>query len=67
MLDYRTGLICAVIANVNRNPKKRHTPFKPSDFMPKREFEESKVQNPEQMMQKIKLINAAMGGKVQEK
>ena len=29
----RAGLICSVIANVNRNPKTRSTPYKPSDFV----------------------------------
>jgi len=28
-----TSLICALLANANRNPKK-HRPFKPSDFDP---------------------------------
>lgn len=32
--DYRTGLICATIANVNR-PKGK-TPYKPQDFMPRK-------------------------------
>jgi flagellar basal body rod protein FlgC len=29
----RVGLICSVIANANRNPKKKSTPYKPSDFV----------------------------------
>ena len=67
MLDFRSALICAVIANVNRNPKKRHSPFKPSDFMPRREEQEPEKQFPEQMLQRIKIMNAALGGKVREK
>ncbi len=30
----RTGMICATIANVNRDPKKRATAFTPEDFFP---------------------------------
>ena len=34
--DYRTGMICATVANVNRDPKKKREPWKPEDFMPQR-------------------------------
>jgi len=34
--DARAALICAVIANANRNPKKRPRPFRISDFMPRK-------------------------------
>lgn len=32
--DLRAGIIAAVIANANRDPKKRREPFTPRDFMP---------------------------------
>lgn len=32
--DLRSGTVAAVIANTNRDPKKRPRPFTPSDFMP---------------------------------
>lgn len=32
--DFRAGQICAVLANVNRDPKARREPFSPRDFMP---------------------------------
>lgn len=32
--DMRAGIIASVIANVNRDPKRRAAPFKPVDFMP---------------------------------
>ena len=35
--DVRAGIIASVIANVNRDAKKRSQPFAPSDFMPFRE------------------------------
>jgi len=50
--DYHAGLICAVLANIHRDPK-RSNAFKPEDFMPGKT--ESKQQTPEQMMQIIKL------------
>ena len=30
--DYRTGQICQILANVNRNAKKQRTPYKTEDF-----------------------------------
>jgi hypothetical protein len=32
--DLRAATIASVIANVNRNPKKRSRPYSPKDFMP---------------------------------
>lgn len=32
--DLRSGIVASVIANVNRDDKKKPKPFKPSDFMP---------------------------------
>lgn len=32
--DLRAGTISAIIANANRDPKKRSQPFKPEDFFP---------------------------------
>jgi len=32
--DLRIGILCALIANVNRDAKKRPDPFVPADFMP---------------------------------
>lgn len=31
----QTGMVAATIANVNRDPKKRASPFQPEDFMPR--------------------------------
>lgn len=47
MDDIRTARVCAVIAEVNRNPKKRGAPWKIEDFMPKME---KKKQTPEEML-----------------
>lgn len=32
--DYHAALICAVLANINRDPKRTLQPYSPSDFMP---------------------------------
>ena len=60
--DYRTALICTVIANCHRDPKKRA--FQVKDFMPKK-VEESKPakQSPDQMLAMLRAWNAAAGGK----
>jgi hypothetical protein len=33
--DLGHGIVASVIANCNRNPKKKSTPFKAKDFMPR--------------------------------
>ena len=33
-LNYRAALICSVLANIARDPKKKGTPYIPRDFMP---------------------------------
>jgi len=58
-LDYRAALICSVIAEVNRNRKKRKKPYTPKDFMPK---EKRRRMTGEQMAEQLKLINIALGG-----
>lgn len=61
-LDYRTALICAVLANTVRDPKRRK-PFTPEDFMPKNK---PKHQTAEQIFSTVQLLNTAFGGKVSE-
>ena len=46
--DVRSGLICSVIANVNRDPEKRPEAFSVYDFMPfQNRGGEEKVVNPD--------------------
>lgn len=55
--DYRAGLICATLANVNRGKKGKT--FKASDFFPKTESkDEDYGQTPEQTYLKVRLFNA---------
>ena len=36
MENHRTGVVASVVANANRNPKKKPEAYKPSDFFPKK-------------------------------
>jgi hypothetical protein len=54
--DLRSGIVASVLANVNRDPKKRSKPFEPTDFMP---YYEKPKPSPEQLAHKIR---AALGG-----
>lgn len=57
--DGRVALIAALIANANRDPKRRSKPYQVDDFMPK----ERKKQTAEQMRDTVKVLHAAFGGK----
>lgn len=39
--DHRAGEVAAVVANVNRDPKKRRQPYKSTDFFPPRHPDEA--------------------------
>lgn len=56
--DRRIARICATLANVNRNAKKRKNPYTEDDFMPKAK----QTQTPEQMLEIVKALNNAYGG-----
>ena len=62
-LNYRSALICSIIANVNRNPKKKSKAWTPDDFMPARE---QKMMTDEQMYAQVQAINVILGGEVKE-
>lgn len=57
--DLRAGIICSVIANVNRGKKQKA--FKPTDFMP--ETAKKKPQTWEEQLSMVEILNAAFGGK----
>jgi len=59
-------LICAVLANINRNPKKKSKAFTVEDFMPKY-AKERKVQSAEEMLEIVKLWNKVLKGDEIEK
>lgn len=62
MLNYRGALICSVIAEVNRNKKKRSRPYTFKDFMPKKR--RGKLTG-EEMLERIVAMNAALGGEAE--
>lgn len=66
MLDYRTGLICAVIAEPRRDKKEHPKPFTPYDFMPEKEKQKQEpkpAQTPEEMLAIMKELSAALKGR----
>lgn len=58
--DIRTARLCSIIANVNRDPKKKPRPYTEKDFMPR----EKKKMTVEQMEIMLKGITTALGGEV---
>lgn len=62
-LNYRAAMVCAVIANTVRDPKKKTSPWTPDDFMPTRE---RKRMTDEQLFARVQSINAMLGGKTIE-
>lgn len=64
--DWRAALVASVLAEINRDKKKKSEPYTVSDFMP--EFgpasggAEDEAQTPEQMLAIVELWNAAYGG-----
>lgn len=63
--DYRAALICSVLAEINRDPEKKSTPFSPWDFMPKPAEEEEKPikrQSWEEILAAIEDMNADFRG-----
>lgn len=53
--DYRTLLICSTLINTILRPR---DPVTPEDFLP------PKPQTPKQQLAMVKILNAALGGKV---
>lgn len=60
--DLRIAQLCAIIANVYRDSRKRKKPFTAQDFMP--DFSEKQGQTPDQQIGMMKMLAAAMGGRV---
>lgn len=59
--DLRAGIVAATVANVNRA---KGTPAaKPTDFMPQFDAVEPEGPDPDLLLHKIELLNAAFGGR----
>lgn len=54
--DLRSASICAMLANINRNPKKRPQPFVPNDFLLIYDEEDLKQKRPKQSLEQMKAI-----------
>lgn len=63
--DVRFARLAALIANVNRDPKKKASPFKVEDFMPDYDeaYIEAEVLSPEETFELVKALAAGFGGK----
>lgn len=67
--DLQAGIIASVIAEGNRDSKKRPKPYTPLDFIPDfaNEFaqvaETKKAQTPEEQIAIVELLNRRFGGK----
>ena len=60
--DFRTALICSVITH---GPLKK--PKQPEHFMPEKQKKHPKKQTPEDLLTSLRLMNASMGGREEEK
>lgn len=60
---YRAAFIVSSIYNVNRDQKRHPDPFLPEDFMVKRA---TSKQTPEEMLEMVKHLHAAFGGRPPE-
>lgn len=60
--DVRSAIIASVVANSNRDPKKRKKAFTIEDFMPKFGQQEKRQQGWEEQLQIVEMLNAAFGG-----
>lgn len=64
--DYRAALVCSVVANCRMRGKGDDKVFTPDDFMPQKAAKPKKRQTPEDMLAVVKVLNAALGGRVVE-
>lgn len=60
---YGFALVASVIAEVNRDRKKRINPYTPNDFMPKENQKRKPVQTVDEQLAIVKILNQAFGGK----
>lgn len=58
---HQAAIVASVIAETNRDRKKRSRPYSPKDFMP--QFGKPKVQSWEEQLHIVTLLNEAFGGK----
>lgn len=59
--DLRSAIVASVIANANRDAKKRHKPFAFKDFMP--DFTPKEPKSWKDILEVVKVANAVLGGR----
>lgn len=59
----RSAMVCAVIANANRDPKKRRKAYTESDFIGHDDSAKPKKKSPEELLMAAQMANQALGGK----
>lgn len=59
----RSAMVCAVIANANRDPKKRKKPYTEADFIGRDRGGKPKKQSPDDMLKMAQMANQAFGGR----
>ena len=62
---YQAGIICYVLAEINRDAKVKPEPYKPEDFIPERYLGKGEVKK--QTMEYMKTILTAMSTKREKK
>ena len=62
-LNYRSALVCSVIAEVNRDPKRRKRPFTSDDFMPKKKSKDVGRLTSNEILERLRALNTILGGK----
>jgi hypothetical protein len=58
----QSALICSVLANINRDAKKRPKPYTPDDFMP--QTEAKKAQTPAEQAGALRAMVLMLGGEI---
>ncbi len=62
--DYHAALVCAVLANINRDPKRRPRAFTPQDFMWQLESPTGPAPADEDHLDDMLALGASMGAEV---
>lgn len=59
--DLRAAIVASLIANVNRDTKRRPEPFRPDDFMPYRQRDARAEQ--QDLSRRLRAVLGTMGGR----
>lgn len=62
--NYHAALICAVLANINRDPKRRPVPYQVADFMPQKAQPMASLMSEEDHLADLLALAGAMGAEV---